>query len=90
MPQIDRVLRSNIKLSHLHLLVALDQFRHLGRTAEFLAVSRPAVNKMLSEVEVMLGARLFEHSTRGTEPTVAGISLIRFARSVLAVPVKAR
>jgi DNA-binding transcriptional LysR family regulator len=84
MPQIDRVLRSDIKLRHLHLLVALDRFRHLGRTAEFLAVSRPAVSRMLTEVEAMLGDKLFEHSTRGTEPTVAGISLIRFARSVLA------
>jgi DNA-binding transcriptional LysR family regulator len=54
--QIDRVLRSNIKLRHLQLVVALDEFRHLGRTAEFLSVSQPAVSKMLSEVESMLGA----------------------------------
>lgn len=84
MPAIDRVLRSNIKLRHLQLLVALDQFRHLGRTAEFMAVSQPAVSKMLSEVESMLGTVLFERSTRGTEPTAAGLSLVRFARSVLA------
>lgn len=37
MSKIDRVLRSNLKLRHLQLLVALDQFRHLGRAAEFLA-----------------------------------------------------
>jgi DNA-binding transcriptional LysR family regulator len=84
MSQIDRVLRSNIKLRHLQLLVALDQFRHLGRTAEFLAVSQPAVSKMLSEVENMFGLPLFERSTRGTEPTAGGKSIIRFARSVLA------
>lgn len=30
---IDRVLRSNLKLKHLQLLVALDQFRHLGRAS---------------------------------------------------------
>ncbi|MES3003860.1 MAG: LysR substrate-binding domain-containing protein [Pseudomonadota bacterium] len=84
MPAIDRVLRSNIKLRHLQLLVALDQFRHLGRTAEFMSVSQPAVSKMLTEVESMLDATLFERSTRGTEPTAAGHSLVRFARSVLA------
>ncbi|QHE75587.1 LysR substrate-binding domain-containing protein [Hydrogenophaga sp. PBL-H3] len=84
MASIDRVLRSNIKLRHLQLLVALDQFRHLGRTAEFMAVSQPAVSKMLTEVESMLGSTLFERSTRGTEPTSAGRSLVRFARSVLA------
>jgi len=83
-PAIDRVLRSNIKLRHLQLLVALDQFRHLGRTAEFMSVSQPAVSKMLSEVESMFGAALFERSSRGTDPTPAGIALVRFARSVLA------
>lgn len=84
MAQIDRVLRSNIKLRHLQLLVALDQFRHLGRTAEFLSVSQPAVSRMLGEVEGMLGFALFERSTRGTEPTAAGRSVVRFARGVLA------
>lgn len=84
MSQIDRVLRSNVKLRHLQLLVALDQFRHLGRTAEFLAVSQPAVSKMLSEVESMFGLALFERSTRGSEPTPAGQAIVRFARSVLA------
>lgn len=84
MAQIDRALRSNIKLRHLQLVVALDEFRHLGRTADFLAVSQPAVSKMLAEVENMLGLVLFNRSTRGTEPTAAGVSLIRFARSVLA------
>src|SRR5512140_1258502 len=84
MAQIDRVLRSNVKLRHLQLLVALDQFRHLGRTAEFLSVSQPAVSRMLSEVEAMFGLTLFERSTRGSEPTAGGRSIIRFARSVLA------
>jgi DNA-binding transcriptional LysR family regulator len=84
MAQIDRVLRSNIKLRHLQLLVALDQFRHLGRTAEFLSVSQPAVSRMLGEVESMLQVTLFDRSTRGTEPTAAGRSFVRFARGVLA------
>ncbi|MBV8619508.1 MAG: LysR family transcriptional regulator [Curvibacter sp.] len=84
MVSIDRALRSNIKLRHLQLLVALDEFRHLGRTAEFLSVSQPAVSKMLGEVEEMLGLQLFDRSRRGTEPTLAGLSLLRFARGVLA------
>lgn len=84
MAHIDRALRSNIKLRHLQLVVALDEFRHLGRTAEFLSVTQPAVSKMLSEVEAMLGLTLFERSTRGSEPTASGRSFVRFARSVLA------
>jgi DNA-binding transcriptional LysR family regulator len=84
MSQIDRALRSNIKLKHLQLLVALDQFRHLGRAAEFLSVTQPAVSKTLAEIERMFGLSLFERSTRGTVPTPAGESVVRFARSVLA------
>jgi DNA-binding transcriptional LysR family regulator len=84
MAVIDRVLRSNIKLRHLQLVVALDQFRHLGRTAEFLSVSQPAVSKMLAEVESMLDLNLFDRSTRGTVPTSSGLAIVRFARTVLA------
>lgn len=84
MSDIDRVLRSNLKLRHLQLLVALDEFRHIGRVAEFLALTQPAVSKMLAEIERMFGLALFVRSTRGTEPTAYGDTVIRFSRSVLA------
>lgn len=84
MADIDRVLRSNLKLRHLQLLVALDQFRHLGRAAEFLSLTQPAVSKSLAEIERMFGLDLFVRSTRGTEPTSVGTTVVRFARSVLA------
>ncbi|MBP6817196.1 MAG: LysR family transcriptional regulator [Burkholderiaceae bacterium] len=84
MSRIDRAIRSNIKLRHLQLLVALDQFRHLGRAAEFLSLTQPAVSKTLAELESLFGVRLFDRSTRGTEPTAYGDSVVRFARTVLA------
>lgn len=84
MSDIDRVLRSNLKLKHLQLVVALDEFRHLGRSAEFLALTQPAVSKSLAEIERMFGLRLFVRSTRGTEPTAYGEKVARFARAVLA------
>lgn len=84
MADIDRVLRSNLKLRHLQLLMALDEFRHLGRTAEFLSVTQPAVSKTLAEIERAFGLGLFVRSTRGTEPTAYGATVVRFARSVLA------
>jgi DNA-binding transcriptional LysR family regulator len=80
---IDRVLRSNLKLKHLQLLVALDQFRHLGRASEYLSLTQPAVSKTLAEVERLFGVSLFLRSTKGTEPTAYGQSVVRFARSVL-------
>ncbi|MBD3896335.1 LysR family transcriptional regulator [Halomonas sp. ML-15] len=84
MSDIDRVLRSNLKLRHLQLLVALDEFRHIGRVADFLSLTQPAVSKMLAEIERMFGLKLFLRSTRGTEPTAYGDTVVRFARSVLA------
>lgn len=84
MSDIDRVLRSNLKLRHLQLLVALDEFRHLGRAAEFLSVTQPAVSKTLAEIERMFELSLFTRSSRGTEPTAYGAAVVRFARSVLA------
>ncbi|MDN3920593.1 LysR substrate-binding domain-containing protein [Roseateles violae] len=84
MSDTDRVLRSNLKLRHLQLLVALDEFRHIGRAAEFLSVTQPAVSKTLAEIERMFDLALFSRSTRGTEPTPYGASVVRFARSVLA------
>lgn len=84
MSDIDRVLRSNLKLKHLQLIVALDEFRHLGRSAEFLSLTQPAVSKSLAEIERMFELDLFVRSTRGTEPTAYGEKVARFARSVLA------
>lgn len=84
MSDIDRVLRSNLKLKHLQLIVALDEFRHLGRSAEFLSLTQPAVSKSLAEIERMFGLTLFQRSTRGTVPTALGQKVVRFARSALA------
>ncbi|RYF62357.1 MAG: LysR family transcriptional regulator, partial [Comamonadaceae bacterium] len=84
MTRLDRVMRSNLKLRHLQMLVALDQFRHVGRAAEFLSVTQPAVSKTLAEIESLFGLPLFDRCTRGTAPTPAGASVVRFARSVLA------
>lgn len=84
MQPTERVLRSNLKLRHLQLLVTLDRFRHVGRAAEHLAVTQPAVSKALAEIEATLGLRLFDRSSRGTRPTAFGETVLRFARSVLA------
>jgi DNA-binding transcriptional LysR family regulator len=81
--ETSRVLRSNLKLRHLQLLLALDQFRHLGKAADFLRLTQPAVSKILAEIERIFGVTLFLRSTRGTEPTPHGDAVIRFARSVL-------
>lgn len=81
---LDRLLRSNLKLRQLQMLVALDEFRHLGRAAAFLSLTQPAVSKTLAEVERLFGQVLFTRGTRGTVPTAQGVVVVRFARATLA------
>ncbi|NJD88472.1 MAG: LysR family transcriptional regulator [Betaproteobacteria bacterium] len=84
MNPLDRALRSTLKLRHLQLLVALDRFRHIGRVADSLSVTQPAVSRSLAEIESALGLRLFDRSPRGPTPTAYGEVVVRLARSVLA------
>lgn len=83
MARPERALHQHLKLRHLQLLVALDEFRHLGRAAASLSLTQPAVSKSLAEIERAFGLSLFARSSRGTEPTAYGAALVRFARSVL-------
>lgn len=84
MSRIDRIFRSNLKLRHLQLLIALDEFRHVGRVAEFLSITQPAVSKTLGEIERAMEHKLFERSSRGVRPTAFGGMVVRFARGVIA------
>ena len=90
MAQLDSYLRTDLKPRHLHLLVALDNIRNLGRAAETMHVTQPAVSKSLAELERGLGLRLFERTSRGVHPTIYGECLIRHARSVLTDLAQAR
>ncbi len=90
MAQIDWYLRANLKPRHLQMLVALDDFRNVGRVAASLNVTQPAVSKSLAELEKGIGLRLFERTSRGVHPTIYGESLIRHARRMLAELTHAR
>lgn len=90
MAQLDWYLRANLRPRHLHLLVALDDFRNVGKVAASLNVTQPAVSKTLAELEKGLGIKLFERSARGVHPTAYGECLIRHARTVLTDLTQAR
>ena len=47
-----------IRLRHLHTFVAVAQQGTLGRAAETLNLSQPALSKTLNELEQLTGARL--------------------------------
>ena len=90
MAQLDWYIRANLKPKHLQLLVALDDLRNLGRVANSLNVSHPAVSLALTDLEKGLGLKLFERTPRGVVPNSYGECLIRHARVMLATLAEAR
>lgn len=74
---------THLKRRHAELLVALDDERHLGRAADRLHMSQPAASKALAQLEDQVGYALFERGTHGTQPTNAGLVMIRHARHSL-------
>lgn len=64
-------------------LVAIDDAGHVGRAAEALYVSQPALSYALRNLEAELGVRLFDRHARGVTATEAGGEVIREARAVV-------
>lgn len=67
----------------MRLLVALDDYRNVGKVAASSNITQPAVSKALAELERSLGLKLFERSIKGLQPTPYGECLIRHSRGVL-------
>ncbi|EDL0378031.1 LysR family transcriptional regulator [Salmonella enterica] len=72
-----------IRLRHLHTFVAVAQQRTLGRAAETLNLSQPALSKTLNELEQLTGTRLFERGRLGAQLTVPGEQFLTHAVKVL-------
>ncbi|EMH1232294.1 LysR family transcriptional regulator [Salmonella enterica] len=72
-----------IRLRHLHTFVAVAQQGTLGRAAETLNLSQPALSKTLNELEQLTGTRLFECGRLGAQLTVPGEQFLTHAVKVL-------
>lgn len=72
-----------IRLRHLHTFVAVAQQGTLGRAAETLSLSQPALSKTLNELEELAGARLFERGRLGAQLTMMGEQFLTHAIRVL-------
>lgn len=83
MARLDWYIRASLTLRHLQLLVALDELRSVGKVANSLFVSQPAVSKMLSGLESGLGVRLFDRTPKGLVPTEHGARMVHHAREML-------
>ncbi|EBR2773814.1 LysR family transcriptional regulator [Salmonella enterica] len=72
-----------IRLRHIHTFVAVAQQGTLGRAAETLNLSQPALSKTLNELEQLTGTRLFERGRLGAQLTVPGEQFLTHAVKVL-------
>jgi DNA-binding transcriptional LysR family regulator len=71
----DRIGR-RIKLSDLHILLAVAQTGSMAKAAQALAVSHPVVSRSISDLEHALGVRLLERNPRGVELTNYGQAIL--------------
>ncbi|HCA9134585.1 TPA: LysR family transcriptional regulator [Klebsiella quasipneumoniae] len=72
-----------IRLRHLHTFVAVAQQGTLGRAAETLNLSQPALSKTLNELKQLTGTRLFERGRLGAQLTLVGEQFLTHAVKVL-------
>jgi DNA-binding transcriptional LysR family regulator len=66
-----------IKLRDLHILMTVADTGSMAKAAARLRISHPAVSKAISEIEGLLGVRLFDRNSRGAELTAHGEVLLR-------------
>src|SRR5262245_11904285 len=71
----DRIGR-RIKLSDLHVLLAVAQSGSMAKAAKDLALSNPVVSRSISELEHTLGVRLLERNPHGVELTAFGRAML--------------
>jgi DNA-binding transcriptional LysR family regulator len=69
---------------HLTYFLTLAEEGHVGDAADRLGIAQPALSQRLRRLEVELGARLFDRTSRGMVPTAAGEALRAEAPGLLA------
>jgi LysR family pca operon transcriptional activator len=66
------VIDARMKIRHLQCFMEVARLGHVGRAAEQLAVTQPAVSKTLRELEEFLKVRLFKRGPKGLALTPLG------------------
>ena len=72
-------------LTSLRLFTALCETQSLSRAAERMNMALSAASRRLHQIEDEVSAPLVRRLPHGMEPTVAGLTLLRYARAVLSL-----
>jgi len=72
-----------IDLQQLRLAVAAYDYGSFRRAAEALSMQHNVLSRSIGQLEYLVGASLFERSSGGIKPTLAGRAVLRIARLIL-------
>jgi len=75
----DHRIMQRLKLRDVHVLMAVDECRSMGKAAVQLAVSQPAISKAIAGMERTLGVPFLDRDPQGVEPTIYGRALLKWA-----------
>ncbi len=70
-------------LQQLEYILAVNQFRHFAKAAEYCRVTQPTLSAMIQKLEEELDTKLFDRSQQPVCPTPIGIHVIEQAQKVL-------
>ena len=64
-------------------ILAVNQFRHFAKAAEYCRVTQPTLSAMIQKLEEELDTRIFDRSQQPVCPTPVGIHIIEQAQNIL-------
>ena len=70
-------------LQHLEYSLAVNQYRHFAKAAEYCRVTQPTLSAMIQKLEEELDTRIFDRSQQPVCPTPVGIHIIEQAQNIL-------
>jgi DNA-binding transcriptional LysR family regulator len=76
MDEVERIER-RISLHDMRVLISVVQTGSMGKAAERLATSQPAVSRSIADLEHAFGVRLLDRSPKGIVPTLYGNALVK-------------
>lgn len=67
---------------HIDAMVAIGESRSVHSASRSLGIAQPALSRLLSEAETLIGARIFERTSQGSRPTPRGEVVLARARAL--------